>query len=156
MRHPERYVACLVAQCQPGHVRGDGVRRVPVQEPEQIQEGAFAEYRQQESGRGEVRLIQEGLQRGPAAGAGGPEQTAAELGTPAEHLDVAGLVGGLRREQLHHLAKVGMQAAEYPRRDDQRGLLVLDQEGHQLDHGPLGVRGQSTAAAQSTAVAGSH
>jgi hypothetical protein len=47
---------------------------------------------------------------------------------------VAGFIGGLDGEQLQHLAEVRVHPGEQPGRDDQGGLLVLDQVGHDLHH----------------------
>jgi hypothetical protein len=52
-----------------------------------------------------------------------------------EHLDVPRLVGALHREELHHLAKVGMHPREEARGHQQRRSLVLHEVGHHLHHG---------------------
>ena len=54
-------------------------------------------------------------------------------GPAGEHLDVAGLVGHLDGEQLHDLPEMRVDAAEEAGRDQQGGLLVFDQVGHDLD-----------------------
>ena len=51
VRHPERDVPRLVAQREPGHVRGDRIRRVAVQEAQQVHERALAEDGEQGSWR---------------------------------------------------------------------------------------------------------
>ena len=51
-----------------------------------------------------------------------------------EDLHVPCLVGHLHGEQLHHLAKVRVDAPHEPGRHDEGGLLVLDQVGHHLHH----------------------
>ena len=48
MREAERDVSRLVLRREPGHGRRDGVRRISLDEPEQRQERALAEHRQQE------------------------------------------------------------------------------------------------------------
>ncbi len=45
------------------------------------------------------------------------------------------LVGTLEREHLLHFAIVRMQLTEMPSGYDQGGVLVLDQEGHDLNDG---------------------
>ena len=90
------------------------------------------------------------------AGARHAERTAAQLGPPGEDLDVAGLVGHLHGEELDDLAEVRVDAAEEPGGHDERGLLVLDEVGHDLDDRGLDVVGQGSPASQSTARAGSH
>jgi hypothetical protein len=47
-------------------------------------------------------------------------------------VNVARLVGGLDREQLHDLAKVRMNVGQEASGHQQRGDLVLDQVGHHL------------------------
>ncbi len=50
---------------------------------------------------------------------------------------MAGLVGQLHGQQLEDLAVVGMDPADEAGGDEQGRLLVLDQVGHELDHGQL-------------------
>jgi hypothetical protein len=69
---------------------------------------------------------------------------------------VARLVGRLDRQQLHHLAEVGVHPAEEARRHQQRRGLVLDQVGHHLDDRVLDLSGELERASHGIAVAGSH
>ena len=59
-----------------------------------------------------------------------------------EDLDVAGFVGQLGGEELHRLAVVGVDPPDEAGRHHQRGLLVLDQVGHDLDDGRFHLVGQ--------------
>ena len=81
-----------------------------------------------------------------------------QQGAPGEDLHVPGLVRGLDGEQLLDLPEVRVHAGEQAGGDDQRGLLVLDEVGHDLHDGGLDVGGHrwSRSRSQSTAVAGSH
>ena len=117
---------------------------------EQVEERALAEHREQEAGEREVGLVEQGLERRAAARARHAERVAAQPGASGEHLDVAGLVGDLHREELHDLAEVRVDPAEEPGRHDERGLLVLDQVGHDLHDRVLDLgRAASNAASQS-------
>ena len=62
-----------------------------------------------------------------------PSSVALEQRPPGEHFDVAGLVGRLDREHLHHFAEVRVQLRDEPARHDQRGGFVLDEVSHDLD-----------------------
>ena len=96
-------------------------------------------------------------QRRPATHRRAAHPAAVQQRAAGEHLDVAGLVGGLHGQQLQDLAEVRMHAGQQPGRDDERGLLVLDQVGHHLDDGaPRRPAVGGPPASQSTAVAGSH
>ena len=66
-------------------------------------------------------------------------------GPAGEDLDVARLVGGLHRQQLHDLAKMRVNPGQESRRDDQGGLLVLDEVGHELHHGMFDIGGHTSA-----------
>jgi hypothetical protein len=54
---------------------------------------------------------------------------------------VPGLVRCLDGEQLLHLPEVRVHPGQQSGRDHQRGLLVLDEVGHHLDHGRLDLGG---------------
>lgn len=60
-----------------------------------------------------------------------------QRGTAGEHVGVAGLVGHLGRQEVLHLGEVRVHLAEEARRDDERGLLVLDEVGHHRHDGLL-------------------
>ena len=60
-------VAGLVLRGETGDVGGDRIGGGAVQEPEEREEAALAEDGQQEGGEREVRLVEEGLERGLAA-----------------------------------------------------------------------------------------
>ena len=67
-------------------------------------------------------------------------RSAGQRGAPGEDVDVAGLVGDRDGEELLDLAEVRVDLAEEAGRDDERGLLVLDQERHHLHDGGLDLR----------------
>ena len=81
------------------------------QEPEQREEAALAEDREQEGRDREVGLVEQRRERRLTAGGREAELVAAQARAAREDLDVARLVGGLDREELHHLAKVRMEPA---------------------------------------------
>ena len=137
--HTERDVARLVLQRQPGHLRGDGIRRVALQERQQVEERSLAQHREQEHRQRQVGLVEQRLQRCPATGARLTPRGPPEGGAAGEHLDVPGLVGDLHGEQLHDLAEVRVDASDEPGRHRQRGQLVLDQVRHHLDDRRLDV-----------------
>ena len=58
--HAKGDVARLVLSREVGDASGDRVGRVLFEKPEQVQERAFAEHRQQERRQGEVRLLEQG------------------------------------------------------------------------------------------------
>ena len=120
-------------------VSGSGAWRS--RKPSSDDERALAHHRQQERGDGEVGLVEQRLQRGPAADGGQRERRRrSQRGPAGEHLDVAGLVGDRDGEHLLDLAEVRVDLAEEPGRHDERGLLVLDQVRHHLDDGVLDAR----------------
>ncbi len=55
----ERHVSALILLGQPGDLPGDRIRRMIDQETEEIDEGSLTQYRQQERGEGEVRLLEQ-------------------------------------------------------------------------------------------------
>ena len=59
-----------------------------------------------------------------------------------EHLDMAGLVGGLYGQKLHHLAEVGVQLGHETAGNHQSCCFVFNQVGHQLDDSVLYLVGQ--------------
>ena len=63
MRETERDVARFVLRGEPGHRRGDRIRCVPLDEPQQREERALAEHRQQERRDGELGLVDQRLER---------------------------------------------------------------------------------------------
>ena len=56
-----------------------------------------------------------------------------QMGAAREDFDVTCFVRGLDREKLQHFAKVRMRLARETREHEQRGRLVLDQIGQDLD-----------------------
>ena len=66
-----------------------------------------------------------------------PSSSALESGAPREHFDVAGLIGRLNGEHLHHFAEVRVQLRDEPARNDQCGRFVFDQVRHDLHDGAL-------------------
>ncbi len=68
--HRERDVAGLVVARQVGDAAGQRVGGVAFEEAEQREERALAHHRQEERGDGEVGLVEQRLQRGPAADGG--------------------------------------------------------------------------------------
>ena len=76
--HAEGDVAGLVLQGQVGDPPGDRIGGVGLEEGQQVEERSLPEDRQQERGGGEVGLVEQGLQRRPAAGARDAERAAAE------------------------------------------------------------------------------
>ena len=73
----ESDVAGLVVPGQSGDPAGDRIRSAPFEERKQGQEAALAEDREQERRGGPVGLVEQGLQRRPAAVARHPEGLAA-------------------------------------------------------------------------------
>ena len=63
MREAERHVPRFVLRGEPGHGRRHRVGRVPLDEPQQREKRPFAEHRQQERRDGEVRFVDERLER---------------------------------------------------------------------------------------------
>ena len=133
--HAEGHVPRLVARGQTADLPRDRVGGMLVQEVQQVHEAALAEHRQQEGRLREIPGLEERAQRGLAAGRGQRRLPPLERGAPGEDLHVAGLVGALQGQQLHHLAVVRMHLPEVTGRHQQRGVLVLDQVGHHLHHG---------------------
>ena len=130
----------LVLRRQRRHRARARIRRVLAHEPQERQEAALAQHRQEEAGDREVGLDEQGRQRRLPARGRQPEHVAAQARAPGEHLEVARLVGDLDRQELHHLAEVRMQPTEEPRRHQQRRGLVLDQIRHHLHHRVLDLR----------------
>jgi hypothetical protein len=62
MREAKRDVPRFVLCGKPGHCRGDGIRRIPLDEPQQRQERALAKDREQERCDGELWLVDECLE----------------------------------------------------------------------------------------------
>ena len=125
---------------QPGDLAGDRVGRVRVEEGQQVQEAALAEHREQERGQGEVGL--------------GEQACPATPGRPPTSVPIRPPCSSARRVKTSTWRassaawtasscwtsrKCGWTRAEQPGRDDEGGLLVLDQVGHHLDDGRLDV-----------------
>ena len=98
VRHAEGDMSRLVDCRQPHHFGGAAIGRVGLKEAEQIEEGAFAKHAEQEAGEGEVRLVDEGLQRCLTTAGREAELVACEQGSPGEHLDVTSFVRSLDRK----------------------------------------------------------
>src|SRR5204863_10017192 len=92
VRPSECAVARLVRRGEPGDLTRAGVRAVVAEEPQERQEAALAEHGEQKARDREVRLVEQGRERGLTARGRQPELAAAQAGAPGEHLDVAGLV----------------------------------------------------------------
>ena len=158
VRDPERDVPGLVDARQPGDLPGDRVGRVVVEERQQRQEAALAEHREQERGQREVGLGEQRRQRRPATHRRAcpsrpPCSSARRVNTSMWRASSAACTAS----SCWTSRKCGCTRAEQPGRDDERGLLVLDQVGHHLDDGGLDRRAAvRRRASQSTAVAGSH
>lgn len=77
-----------------------------------------------------------------SSGPGDTEWAPVQRRTPCKDLDVPGFISDLGREKLHDLAEVRMDPPNEPGGDHERGLLVLDEVGHHLDHRVLDVVGK--------------
>jgi hypothetical protein len=137
VRHAQRHMASFVARSQPGNLSRQRIGGIGGQKVQQVDEAAFAQHRQQESGDGEVWLVQQALQRCLPACGGQGGLAAAFADAPGEHVDVPRLVGHLDGQRCLQFAVVRVDLAEEARRHQQRGVLVFDHVGHHLADGGL-------------------
>src|SRR4051795_13544066 len=98
-----------------------------MQKAQQIEKCPFTEDGQQESGQGEIGLLEQCLQRTATADGRYTDHTVASGSPTREDLDMPRFVGCLHSQQLHYFAKMRVHASEQSCRDQQCGLFVLDE-----------------------------
>jgi hypothetical protein len=110
---------------------------VAFEKPEQIQKRPFAQHGKQKRSEREIRLVEQRLERLPAAHSGQPHLPAPQRGAAREDFDVARLVGDLHGEQLQDFPEMRMDLRNEAGRYLQRGVFVFDQVSHHLRDGLL-------------------
>src|SRR5215475_549601 len=95
VRHPERNVSSLVLSRELSNSPGNRIRRVLLKKPEQIEECAFTQNRQQERGQGKVRLLKQRFQRRLTADRRKSEFAALQQSSARENLNMTSLIRDL-------------------------------------------------------------
>jgi hypothetical protein len=135
-------VARLVVARAARQLRRGLVGRMVFDEAQQVEERPLPQHRKQEGGLGEVLELEERQQRARRRDRRDAEVPARHTGALQEDVDVASLVGELRRQEHRHLGVGRMDPRQEARRHVERRQLVLGEERHDLPHRPFEGLGQ--------------